>query len=285
MNLSELREKTIEFLTPIIIILLVLWGSIALIGKAYFWDISELSLQFAEWSTQLVKVEVQARIIYFDADLFGFYYPVHITLPRTYEQNCSEKCVFSRLPPGDALITVLSGPSPLRTRILILPDTSGSLDFRPPFEILPVSDTDGILYQTLSETEKNLLTGTIEVSSRTQGFVLLRRGRENSIYDISSQQLILLPFESRLVQIAKGDEEGTYLIWMDGGVILWDRYGRNPVKDITELTYGGYVMSWAANETTITRENGKQIISGYWSPLFSGEKMYITDWQEVREIK
>lgn len=46
MNLAEIREKTLAFLTPIIIITLVLGGSIALIGKAYFWDVSTLNIQF-----------------------------------------------------------------------------------------------------------------------------------------------------------------------------------------------------------------------------------------------
>ncbi len=234
----------------------------------------------------MVRIEVQARIIYFDADLLGFYYPVHITLPRTYEQECAERCTFSRLPSGDAVITVFSGELPLRTRVLILPDTVGELDFRPPFQILPVNDENlNQTFKTITDEEKKLLTGTIEYTSRTQGIVLLRHNRENTVYDISSQQSALLPSSTRPTHIARGEQTGSYLIWDENGVTLWDRYGRTPAQTLTELTYRGYTMTWQAKETTITRDNGKQILSGYWSPLFTGEKIYITDGQEVREVR
>ena len=42
--------------------------------------------------------------------------------------------------------------------------------------------------------------------------------------------------------------------------MLWDRYGRTPAQKLTELTYRGYSFAWRGAETTITRENGKQII-------------------------
>jgi uncharacterized Tic20 family protein len=51
MNLSELREKVTIFSLPIFIVGIVLGGLIALIGKVYFWDVSQISLQFAEGST------------------------------------------------------------------------------------------------------------------------------------------------------------------------------------------------------------------------------------------
>jgi len=234
----------------------------------------------------MVRVEVQARVIYFDADLLGFYYPVHITLPRSYEQQCAERCTFSRLPSGDATITVFSGELPLRARVLILPDTVGELDFRPPFQVLPVDDEElNASFRTISEEEKKLLTGTIEYTSRTQGIVLIRNNRENIVYDLLAQQTVLLPSSDRLRHIARGEAEGSYLIWDEKGVTLWDRYGRTPTQTLPELTYRGYTMTWKADETSITRDNGKQILPGYWSPLFTGEKMYITDGQEVREIQ
>ena len=286
MNLSELREKTLAFLVPILIVVVILWGSIALIGKAYFWDVSTLSLEFAHGSQQMVRIEVQARIIYFDADLLGFYYPVHITLPRTYEQNCAEKCTFSRLPPGDAVISVFSDKTPLRARVLILPDTAGSLDFRPPFEVVSVNTPEiEESFITLTDDDRRLLTGTVEYSSRTQWLALLHYNRDNSIYDIKAKQTHLLPFESRPTQIARAEEEGSYLVWVDSAVMLWDRYGRTPAQKLNELTYQGYSFTWQWWQTTITRENGKQVIQGYWSPLFSGEKMYVTDGKEVREVK
>lgn len=286
MTLSEFREKALNFLVPIVIVVLVLWGLIVFIGKAYFWDVSELSLQFAEGSNQMVRVEVQARIVYFDADLFWFYYPVHITFPRSYEQECAQKCTFSRLPAGDAVITVFSDELPIRARVLILPDTVGELDFRPPFQIIPINDEEvNANFRVISDEEKKLLTGTIEYTSRTQGIVLLRNNRENIVYDLTTQQTAILPSSDRPTHIARGEQLGSYLIWDAAGVTLWDRYGRTPTQILPELTYRGYTMTWQAKETTITRDNGKQILSWYWSPLFTGEKMYITDGQEVREIQ
>lgn len=170
--------------------------------------------------------------------------------------------------------------------MLILPDTVGELDFRPPFQILPINDEEvNASFRVISDEEKKLLTGTIEYTSRTQGIVLLRNNRENIIYDLTTQQTAILPSSDRPVQIARGEQLGSYLIWDAVGVTLWDRYGRTPTQILPELTYRGYTMTWQAKETTITRDNGKQMLPGYWSPLFTGEKMYITDGQEVREMQ
>lgn len=211
---------------------------------------------------------------------------MHITLPRTYEQQCGDTCTFFRLPPGDAVITIFSGESSIRTRVLILPDTVGALDFRPPFQVFPVNDPElNASFRTLSDEERKLLIGTIEYTSRTQGIVLLRNNRENIVYDLTTQQTALLPSSDRPVHIARGEQSGSYLIWDAAGVTLWDRYGRTPTQILSELTYRGYTMTWQVKETTITRDNGKQILLGYWSPLFTGEKMYITDGQEVKEVQ
>lgn len=286
MNLIELREKTLAFLIPIIIIIIVLGWGVALVGKTYFWDISTLNLQFWEGTQQIVSVEIEARIIYFDADLFGFYYPVHITLPRTYEKKCAEVCVFDRLPSGDAVITVSSQAGVTRTRVLILADTVGNLDFRPAFEVIPLSPDEIEEYVTvISDDEKKLLTGTIDELSRTQWLVLLRYNRESTLYDITTKQTHLLPFSSRIAHVARGSELGSYLVWTEGAVMSWDRYGRTPTEPLTELVYDGYTFTWKGNQTTLTTPQGKKNIDWNWSPLFSGEKMYITDGQAAWEVK
>lgn len=286
MNLIELREKTLAFLIPIIIIIIVLGWSVALVGKTYFWDVSTLNLQFWEGTKQMVNIEIEARIIYFDADLFGFYYPVHITLPRTYEQECSQYCVFDRLPSGDAVITVFSQEATTRTRVLILPDTVGDLDFRPAFQIIPLTPIETEEYVTVfSDDEKKLLTGTIEEISRTQWLVLLRHNRENIIYDIITQQTHLVPFSSRIAHVARGSELGSYLVWTEGAVMSWDRYGRTATQPLTEFTHNGYIFTWIGDETTIATSQGKEAVDWHWSPLFAGEKMYITNGQGIQEVR
>ena len=67
------------------------------------------------------------------------------------------------------MITVFSDKTPLRTRVLILPDTVGNLDFRPPFEITSVNTPEiEESFMTVTDDERRLLTGTVEYSSRTQ---------------------------------------------------------------------------------------------------------------------
>lgn len=209
----------------------------------------------------MVRLEVQARIIYFDADLFGFYYPVHITLPRTYEQECSERCVFDRLPPGDAVITVFGDGATTRTRVLVLADTVGELDFRPAFEItaLTPEEVEPFLIPLPAEEQK-LLLGTIETISRTQGLVLLEHNRENIIYDITTKQTHLLPFDSRPDHIARGREAGSYIVWADGNIMSWDRYGRTATQSLPEFVHRGYTFTWARGMTTITTPQGKQVL-------------------------
>jgi hypothetical protein len=77
--------------------------------------------------------------------------------------------VFDRLPSGDAVVTVFSQEVVTRTRVLILADTVGDLDFRPAFQVTPLSATEIEEYVTVfSDDEKKLLTGTIEKNYRPQ---------------------------------------------------------------------------------------------------------------------
>lgn len=88
MNLAEIREKVTLFLLPISIIGMVLGSLVAFVGQTYFWDVSRLTVQIPGDTPREVRLEVQARFIYFDADLFGFYYPVHLTIPFSRTIRC-----------------------------------------------------------------------------------------------------------------------------------------------------------------------------------------------------
>ena len=170
MNLSDIREKITSFLIPIIIVGTVLGVSVAVVGKTYFWDVSRLTLQIPGSETTTVRIDIQARLVYFDADLFGFYYPVHITLPFSRTQSCINQCVFDRLPPGDATLTLL-GEIPLHTQIFIAPDTTGTLDLRPAFELSMVIDPKLINVfraPALTSAEKSQLRGSIEYTNILQ---------------------------------------------------------------------------------------------------------------------
>lgn len=285
MNIAEIREKILTFLLPVLIVGGVLGGIVALVGRTYFWDVSQLTIQIPNTTPEKVEIIVQARILYFDADLFWFYYPVHITLPRTYAQECAAQCVFDNLPPGDAVIAFENEGNPVRARILIAPDTIGELDFRPSFQIVPVTDdTITDRFMPLADDERQLLMGTIKESNRTSGLTLLFYQKQYYIYDTLLKQSIILPTETEPTHVARAELEWTYLIWNEQWSLLWDRYGRTPLEGITELVYGEYIFTWSNNETTLTSPEGEETIAGIWSPLY-WEKWMITDGREVREIR
>lgn len=108
MNFATIREKAFRFLLPIVIIVVVLGTLIWSFGKAYLWDVSRVTVLVPEGEYQM-RLQIQARIIYFDIDLFGYYYPFHIILPFSREIICDTQCVFDRIPYGDAVLTVFSG--------------------------------------------------------------------------------------------------------------------------------------------------------------------------------
>jgi len=170
-------------------------------------------------------------------------------------------------------------------RILILPDTAGEIDFRPPFQIIPLIDSEREpLYMVLTSDEQKSLTGSVKEYSRVSGLIILSYKRDMMLYDNILKQSLLLPPEIDLVHAARGEIEGTYFLWDGSGVFLWDRYGREPTKKTTSLEYQGYTFSWGEGATSIADKTGAQTVSGLWFPLFSREKLLITDGNEVREL-
>jgi hypothetical protein len=192
MNLAEIREKVTIFFLPILIVGIVLGGLIALVGKAYFWDVSRITLRIPSDVPVQVRIEIQARLVYFDADLFGFYYPIHFLMPFSRTQDCQRECILDRLPPGDAIITLQDTNT--STKIFIEPDTQGVLDLRPAFEAKNVSDTKIIdsfrAPELTSEEQKSM---NIEKIYPLIGLVLVRRNREILFYDTITKQLIEAP--------------------------------------------------------------------------------------------
>lgn len=205
MNFAVLREKTVSFLAPILVIGVVLGGAIALFGKAYFWDVSRLTIQIPGDKETTVTLQIQARIVYFDADIFGFYYPVHFTLPLTRTQKCMTQCVFDRLPAGDAELTVFSENGPQRTMIFITPDTDGTLDLRPPFQIIPL--TDGKIWDVLrapaltADEQKNL--PDFAYSDAFSGLYFFRENNQYHLYDTLTRQSVVVPIAVSPIRMAR----------------------------------------------------------------------------------
>ena len=286
MNLADVREKLINFLIPICIVVVVLWGLVVLIGQTYFWDVSRLTVQIPGDSPQQVQLTIQARLIYFDADLFGFYYPVHITLPYTTTQTCVRECVFDRLPPGDGVLT-FSADTPKRTRVFITPDTRGVLNLRPAFSPIPLDATRAeTLRKPFVSWEVQKLPWTVETTNAIQGLLVTLSQEQLFLYDVLSKQLLLLPIMGIPLHIARAEIEGQYFLQMGTTVFLWDRYGRIPFESVTSTVLRGYTFSWREDGTTSIMQSGNEIIlPGFWTPLSSEEGVFITDGTEIREIR
>ncbi len=202
MNLAEIREKVTIFLIPIIIIGTVLGGLVALVGKTYFWDVSRVTILLPGDTAVSVRIEVQARLVYFDADLFGFYYPVHFVVPFSRTQMCQRECLLDRLPAGDAVIT-LEGTN-TQKQLFIEPDTQGTLDLRPAFQVKNISDTkiiDSFRAPALTPEEQKSMN--IEKIYPLMGLVIVRRNREIFLYDTTTKQLIGAPVTTLPQHIAR----------------------------------------------------------------------------------
>lgn len=257
MNLAEIREKVTIFLIPILIIGTVLGGLVALVGKTYFWDVSRVTVLLPGDEAVSVRIEVQARLIYFDADLLGFYYPVHFVIPFSRTQLCQRECTLDRLPAGDAVIT-LEGTN-AQTQLFIEPDTQGTLNLRPAFEVKTVTDTkiiDSFRAPALTaEEQKNMNIAKIHPLT---GLVLVRRNREILLYDTTTKQLIGAPVTTLPQHAARGEKDGVYMFWTQAGVVFWDRYGRTPTQTKQDMTYDVYTFFWKnTNQTVITRTDGE----------------------------
>ena len=244
MNLAEIREKITIFLIPILIIGVVLGGLVALVGKTYFWDVSRLTLRVPGESPIEVRIDIQARLVYFDADLFGFYYPVHFTVPFSRTQSCLRECTLDRLPAGDAVITFFN-TNIGTTAVFIEPDTQGVLDVRPAFEVKNITDTK--IIDTLRApliTEEARTTMNIEKNYPLIGLAIVRRNKEILLYDVTTRQLMTPPITKVPFHVARGDRDGVYIFWTAEGAITWDRYGRTPIQTRDDMTVGQYTFSW-----------------------------------------
>jgi hypothetical protein len=289
MNLTDLRDKITIFLVPMAIIILIVWSLVALIGQTYFWDVSRLSIQIPWDTPSKVQLDIRARLIYFDADFFGFYYPVHIVLPFSRTQTCIRECFFDRLPAGDGtIIFATEDNASSRTQIYIAPDTQGTINLRPAFTLVSVepSLTSQLRAPLFSPEERDTLPWIIEVTNDIQGLFIFQGNGNYFLYDHTTKQSMLLPVKVLPYHVALSETPGQYLLWTDEGVMVWDRYGRTPMQYKNDSTHNGYTFTWSKKASTrLTSPAGEVILSGYWSPLFGQKIFSITNGGEIRQVR
>lgn len=121
---------------PSLLLLTIIIGGIGGIGwlfaNTYLWNTSDMTVVV---DTEIVaaKIDIEARIIYKDFTLFEDIYPFHIVLPSHHEVPCDKECVFRDIPAGDAEVVLYTeSGAEQREKILIMPDTKGSMDMRTP---------------------------------------------------------------------------------------------------------------------------------------------------------
>lgn len=196
--------------------------------------------------------------MYFDADLFGFYYPVHLTIPFSRTISCQRECVFDRIPMGDGLVTVLS-EKPTRAQVFIEPDTQGTLNLRPAFELKTITDVNIINQFRAPEITQDEKKGlNIEKMNTFLGLAIVRRNRDILLYDTMTKQLLSPPLTTIPLQMARGEKDGIYIFWTKENTIIWDRYGREPIKKIEEINQGEVLIRWSLNETILAYKTHKE---------------------------
>jgi len=104
MKLSDIRDRFLSFIVPVILVASILGSIIWLVGTTYFWDTSKITLTPPTEETTKISLTIQARIVYADFSVFGFPYSIHFVLPWSYTQTCQKTCIIDRIPAGDATL-------------------------------------------------------------------------------------------------------------------------------------------------------------------------------------
>jgi hypothetical protein len=69
--------------------------------------------------------------------------------------------------------------------------------------------------------------------------------------------------------------DGSYFLYEPGkGMMIYNRYGREPTTMLGNLTHETWIFTWQDNSTTVTNNQHQEVIPGIWWPI-KGE--YVTD--------
>jgi hypothetical protein len=125
-----LRDRVMPFFLLLTIVIGGIGGIGWLLANTYFWNTSDVRV---EVDSEIIgaKITINARILYKDFNFFQGVYPLHITFPMSRDMSCVKECIFTDIPAGDAEIIFYTDSGVQQyEKILILPDTTGSIDRR-----------------------------------------------------------------------------------------------------------------------------------------------------------
>ncbi len=169
--------------------------------------------------------------------------------------------------------------------IVILPDTTGTINLRPKIQLEYVSDTTKFRGLAISLKDINAIPGSIVFTNLFQSLALVRSSQGEYAYEMSTRQLIKLPDSLDNVKIAPAEDEGVYILITRDAVYLYDRFGRTSLKQLESYEVGDVVLAWKGKNTQLTSQKESIELNGYWWPLKKEEKTYFTDGIRVFFIK
>ena len=282
-----LRDRVLPYLFLLIIVVGGL-GSIGwLLARTYFWQTSDVT--FLTDGAVSAEIDISARIIYYDIPLFEATYPFHIVLPYHQTVNCNQECHFADIPAGDTTILFrTANGEQFQEKIVILPDTIGTIDLRMPIKVRTVS-RDEIGKSIASSPDESVMKESIFYADTLQGLWLWYKNSNLFLYDAEVRQNILLANLWRIRMAVRGINEGEYyLINEKNEVLLFDRYGRKKTELVTQISFQDKQIIWEQRWDDIT---SKVIIDGqervffgrlFWAKF--GEKIYLSNGDKVFDI-
>lgn len=133
-----LRDRVL----PSLFLLIIVVGGLGSIGwilaRTYFWQTSDIV--FLTDDAASAEIDISARVIYYDIPLFQTTYPFHIVFPYHQAVTCHQECRFIDVPAGDATILFrTANGEKFQEKVVILPDTTGTIDLRMPIRVRTVS--------------------------------------------------------------------------------------------------------------------------------------------------
>lgn len=302
MDIREFRDKTMTFLVPVLVASLVLGGIAWIVGTKYFWNTSTLTLLTDIERPVSIRIDMEAQIIKKDIPIPGLLhyamtllaggkeisrtYPLHFSLPWSQSVTCRSECVISDIPSGDASLFVnnqFGGVS--KIDIVVLPDTSGTMNLRPKIQIEYVWDMTKLRGLVISPTEADAIPGSIVFTNIFQSIALVRSSQGEYIYDINTRQLIRLPDSLDNNKIAPAESEGTYFLITRDAVYLYDRFGRTSLKKLESYEVGDVLLTWKDKYTELASQKESIKLNGHWWPLKKEGKTYFTDGVRVFFVK
>lgn len=297
-----LRDRFLPVMMLLIIIVGILGGMLWLLARTYLWNTSGLTL-LADDTFVTAEIRIASRVLYYDFDLYGFKYPVHIILPWSHQVSCHGECVFEGLPNWEAKIALkTSDGDSLKTTVLITPLTRGTIDLRTKIRIQesktnapvpnqinsPWAPSRGIMSRNIRQWLWLFLDNkTLNVydAALWQNILIAQKNSFVSSYDASQSPEIL-----SVVSIVRGIQEGEYYLLMTPNrlgvteVWIYDRYGRKKTEKVSESVVNTMKIVWWDTETKLVIGSNERTFPEKLFWFNSDEKWLLFDGKKVFEI-